>query len=86
MAVTPDAIMTVLAAGPTSMLSRPCVDCGQITGRYCDHCLAADRIQNEQWAQGQQPPLCSECDNQHDMCHFCRGLTWVRPPAWRRGG
>ena len=30
-------------------------------------------------------PLCSYCDNTHDKCHFCRGLTRCRPPLWREG-
>ena len=40
-----------------------CVDCGQITGRYCSHCRASDRVPSEQWA-----PLCSRCDRRHECC------------------
>ena len=72
--------MEVLAWGDEKMLVRPCVDCGLMTGRYCDWCRAADRCPNEQWADGQMTPLCSYCDNMHDACHFCRGLSWCAPP------
>ena len=51
--------MEVLAAGSATMLCRPCVDCGLYTGRFCDHCLAKDRIPSEEWAPGQLTPLCS---------------------------
>ena len=72
--------MEVLAWGDEKMLVRPCVDCGLMTGRYCDWCRAADRCPNEQWADGQMTPLCSYCDNMHDACRFCRGLSWCAPP------
>ena len=72
--------MEVLAWGDEKMLIRPCVDCGLMTGRYCDWCRAADRCPNEQWAKGQMAPLCSYCDNMLDACHFCRGLSWCAPP------
>eukprot|EP00975_Prorocentrum_lima_P040090 8421035-Prorocentrum_lima.AAC.1 len=42
---------------------RPCVDCGLMTGRFCDWCLAADRLPGEVRAAGQMTPLCSHCDN-----------------------
>ena len=71
--------MEILAVGSEAMLCRPCVDCGVKTGRYCDFCLAADRIPSEEWAEGQLTPLCSRCDNTHDKCHFCRKLAWCMP-------
>ena len=49
------------------MLLRSCVDCGLRTGCFCDHCLAEDRVPNEVWASGQHTPLCSHCDNEHNM-------------------
>jgi len=76
--------MEILATGTYEMLCRPCVDCGQKTARYCDYCCAQDRLPNEEWARGQMTPLCSTCDNQHDSCHYCRGLSWAAPPPWRR--
>ena len=61
-------------------LIRPCVDCGLMTGRFCDYCNAADRLPDEEWAPNQATPLCSQCDNNHDKCHFCRGQHWCVPP------
>ena len=66
------------------MFNRPCVDCGQVTGCFCDYCNARDRMPNEVWSAGQGTPLCTTCDRKHDRCHFCRGLKWCTPPAWRR--
>ena len=68
------------ACGSLELFLRPCVDCGLKTGRYCDFCLAKDRMPEEQWAEGQHTPLCSRCDNAHDMCHYCRGVPWCVPP------
>ena len=76
-------IQILALAEDVDELCRPCVDCGQITGRFCDYCFAEDRIPDERWAAGQSTPLCSKCDNTHDCCHFCRGVNWARPPAWR---
>ena len=76
--------LEVTAWGDYEMLCRPCVDCGQFTGMFCDICRAADRIPDETWAPGQMTPLCSTCDRQHGRCNFCRGVKWCRPPAWRR--
>ena len=79
---SPSTPMEVLASGDIDMLCRPCVDCGQKTGRFCGHCLAVDRVPAEQWAPGQHTPLCSTCDNLRDMCHYCRGVQSCRPFAW----
>ena len=79
-------MMHVMAVGTKEMLTRPCVDCGQITGSFCDYCLAKDRVEDEEWADGQATPLCMSCDRIFDMCHFCRREHWVRPPSWQRGG
>ena len=84
--------MQVLCCGDPSTLIRPCVDCGLWTGRYCDGllteelwavgCYANDRIPEEVWAEGQRTPLCSDCDNRYDACHFCRGFKWCMPHPW----
>ena len=78
--------MQVLAMGSPAMLNRPCVDCGLFTGRFCDRCLASDRMPAEVWADGQMTPLCSNCENKHQACHFCRGASWCTPPPHRRAG
>ena len=77
--------MEVIAVGDEKMLVRACVDCGRYTGRFCDFCLAADRLPNEQWAKGQMTPLCSDCDNKFDACHFCRGVSSCTPPPGTQG-
>ena len=73
--------LEVLAMGSVTMLCRPCVDCGLYTGRFCDHCLAKDRIPSEEWAHNQLTPLCSGCDLRWDACRFCRGVSSCTPPA-----
>ena len=75
--------MEVLCCGDEKDLNRPCVDCGLITGRYCDFCLAVTRIPTEAWIQNQHTPLCSKCDWKHGKCHFCRGQSWATRPPWR---
>ena len=74
--------MEVLCFGSLEQLNRPCVDCGQWTGRFCDYCYAVDRLPSEQWADGQLTPLCSACDNARDSCHYCRGVQWCSPFPW----
>jgi hypothetical protein len=74
--------LTILASGDAQMLIRPCVDCGLWTGRFCDFCYAAARLPNEEWADGQLTPLCSDCDNLRGGCHFCCGVKWCVPPPW----
>ena len=88
----------VIGAGHVSELCRPCVDCGQITGNFCDgnvhingifcgrpdlSCWAADRVPDEVWVRGQYTPLCPKCDSLYEQCHFCRKLSWCRPAEWR---
>ena len=75
--------LEVLAVSEDSdSLTKPCVDCGQVTGCFCDFCLAQDRLPNETWVAGQHTPFCTTCDRAKDMCHFCRGLSWCAPPQW----
>ena len=64
--------LEVMACGTVEMLNRPCVDCGRVTGNYCDYCLAVSREPDEEWANGQHTPLCTYCDKDFDQCHFCR--------------
>ena len=80
----PGTPMEVLAWGDKEMLCRPCVECGLMTDRFCDYCRARDRCPSEEWADGQMTPLCLYCDNKYDACHFCRGLSWCRPPRCER--
>ena len=50
--------MSIICASDQETLVRPCVDCGQMTGRFCDYCYAADRCPDERWAPNQLTPLC----------------------------
>ena len=72
------ATMHILASGHSGMLFRACVDCGLITGCFCEYCLAAQRMPEETWAPNQCTPLCTKCEaKNHGICHFCRGVAWV---------
>ena len=79
----PEAHMTVFGIGRDDMLRRPCVDCGQWTGCFCDWCFASDRLPDEDWVQEQKTPLCTVCDARFQACHYCRGQLWATQPAWR---
>ena len=72
----------VLAVGDPETFCRLCVDCGLYIGRFCDFCLAADRIPTETWAAGQHTPFCSQCDGKEGSCHYCRGVKWAAAPGW----
>ena len=61
---------------------RPCVDCGRITGSFCDFCNGAERLPQEKWNENQGTPLCGDCDDKRGCCHFCEGKSWCRPPSW----
>ena len=39
--------LEVMAMGTEDEMFRPCVDCGQVTGRFCDYCYAKDRMPTE---------------------------------------
>ena len=71
--------LKVLCIGAPGQLVRSCVDCGLITGCFCDSCTAVSRLPNEDWAKGQLTPLCSHCDEDFGSCHFCRGKRWCAP-------
>ena len=70
--------------GTQEELRRSCVDCGMLTGAFCDlECLARARIPSEQWLRDQLTPHCSACDAKYGSCHFCRGVSWATPGEWR---
>ena len=80
-----DTKMEIVAAGDPELLYRPCVDCGQFTGNFCEghgRCIAAEKIPSEVWATGQHTPLCSTCEGRFGACHFCRKIPKCRPFAW----
>ena len=61
--------MEVLACGDRSMLMRFCVDCGQLTGRFCDWCYAVDRDPKAEWAKGQCELFVRPGAVEHGRCH-----------------
>ena len=62
---------TVLSSGSDSTLFyRPCVDCGQTIGCFCDYCEAQERMPDQRWEKGQLTPLCTTCDAMRGACHF----------------
>ena len=76
--------------GDTRGLIRPCWDCGQRTGSFCDGvggpCLARSTCPAEEWGQRQRTPLCTACDERHHgVCHSCREVAGCRPFAWGGG-
>jgi len=89
--------LVVQAYGDKETLFRPCVDCGLMTGRFCDgleqgshaawqggFCSAQDRLPDEKWAVCQSTPLCSSCEVMFGACHFCRRVAWCTPPTSTR--
>ena len=80
-------IKAVVEEGQEHLATRPCVDCGLVTGSYCDKCLAKDRMASEEWIPSQGTPLCMFCDSKWaGICHYCREQAWVQPPkhSWPR--
>ena len=76
----------MLAWGEPQMLCRPCVDCGLLTGRFCDgddicECFAENWMPDLDWAPGQNTPFCRKCEDRKEVCHFCRDEAWARPSA-----
>ena len=76
------ATRVALATGSIEELQRPCVDCGLITGCYCDYCLAIDRSPTEHWVPKQRTPLCTACDSRCNACRFCRKVPSCTPFPW----
>ena len=70
---------------PEPELVRPCVDCGLITGRFCDGldriCRAAMRIPSEKWCPNQMTPFCGFCEAKYPACRFCRRIPSCTPFA-----
>ena len=70
-----------------------CVDCGLMTGNFCDgglsvaydKCFAAERVPRDYNTNGnQRTPLCSYCESLHDLCRFCRGVHSCTPPEAKK--
>ena len=68
-------------------LIRPCVDCGLLTGNWCEaSCFAEDWLGSklEDWNDSQMTPHCSFCEKKYQFCHFCLRKDWVTPDTHRR--
>ena len=71
--------------GKNVPLLRHCVDCGLVTGSFCDGrigpCFAEDWLgsKHEDWNDNQFTPHCSACDARYKYCHFCLGKDWAMP-------
>ena len=67
--------------------SRPCVDCGLLTGCFCDFCYIAERYPCPEQDRLRHTPLCTRCDRENDDgCHYCRRVQWCTPPTWEKTG
>ena len=79
--------LQVLAFGDAGELIKPCVDCGLLTGNFCDalefvsgfRCIAAERVPSGQWVEGQRTPLCTQCEKKVGCCLFCRKVASCQP-------
>ena len=66
-----------------NVFAKPCVDCGLLTGNWCEtlvangQCFAAMRVPGGQWQPGQRTPLCTGCERARGACHWCRRAPWV---------
>ena len=75
---------------PFQGLCRPCVDCGLMTGSFCDgltvngkildNCFAEQRFPSEVWCANQRTPFCSQCERKRPACHFCLQTPTCQPP------
>ena len=76
---------------PGSPTSFPCVDCGLLTGNFCD---GGPRLNYEDLCYAclwdpkaypaestQRTPLCSYCETLNKHCRFCRGEEGCTPPT-----
>ena len=67
-------------------LTRACVDCGLLTGNWCEaSCFEVDRLgaKLEDWQDNQFTPHCTLCEKRYKFCHFCLGKDWATPEIHR---
>jgi hypothetical protein len=85
-------VLSATSFGTKESLVKPCVDCGLLTGCFCDGeefessgkpCFAEVHhpFSGEQWQPGQRTPLCSKCDAKFGKCHYCRKVPFCMPFA-----
>ena len=70
----------VIATIPTQHREflQACLRCGTWTGSWCEGCYLRAREQPHRILE--YSPLCTECDQAHLCCDFCKceGVTWSR--------
>ena len=72
--------------GELISLIRPCVDCGLLTGNWCEaNCFAVNWLGSklEDWQDSQITPHCTHCEKSNRFCHFCLGKDWATPDTYR---
>ena len=62
-----------------STLCRPCIDCGLVTGSFCDRCCVRPHWTTNRWQPGTTTPLCTHCDKKWSACHRCRAVSACSP-------
>ena len=88
-----DLLQGIVSVGSADDFLRPCVDCGERTGNYCETptplgsehwqggvCLAETWVPSEGWAEKQRTPLCTRCEGARGACHYCIKNQWCTPP------
>ena len=83
----------IVSFGYAGDFARPCVDCGERTGNFCETpaqqgyefwqggvCLAETWVPSEDWAENQRTPLCTRCEGARGACHYCLKIHWCTPP------
>ena len=74
-----------------SATTFPCVDCGLLTGNFCDGglttqfdmCFACERAPQDYPVSSQRTPLCTYCETLNTFCRFCRGVQSCTPATRR---
>ena len=73
-------------------MSFPCVDCGLLTGNFCDgsphsvgynKCYSVNRVPKDfpsEMYSAMSTPLCTYCETRFSYCRFCRGVASCTPP------
>jgi len=77
------------APPPGGAKAWPCVDCGLMTGNFCDgdliECFAAERVPKDYANIGevgmQRTPLCAYCETRWNFCRFCRKVQGCTPAS-----
>ena len=85
----------IWSAPPDAPTTHPCVDCGLLTGNFCDgstsvgydKCFATNRVPHDYTSEagydGFRTPLCTYCETCFEFCRFCRGVEGCTPPTRR---